>query len=1131
MTARTPLPRFQPATPLRLSQAVATVAVLAFAGCNSTTSPDQQTTPAGTLAAKPGGDFYLVDDNFNGEAVEVRIRRQYYGRLVDVVAFEDAGLTQRTTVFEQFVINPKSESGWPLPDFQLETNPVTGKQSLVIYRNFADEAPNGGRAQFLSLLSQAEAGVRPITDNGFVGAGTYSMVPRNAAIVVVFDDLIDPSTINSQSVRLLVGEPTIVPFEARIFPDPNFGGLADHDGQPGLEFYSTRLILDPAVSEIESFNSDPTVAVNTIGLPASQEANLANVELRFPTLELAGQQQPLLQNPTQHPITNISNGTFDFGSPGREVVRAFRSGGETAVTNDPSNGFLPDETDPTLIGSLSAVLLDSPATVPGPDPLVFNLSRVQFISTSCAQAPAVGDLISQGPYFAEVLNNTSVSSGGLAQNVQVRLIAFPPALEPSQFETILGPIQYIVPFIPAEDGSRSECFVSVSPAAPDPNSPVTNVAPGATFRFRFSEAIDPNLFEPYESFRLLRADPNDPLAQTPTPAGDFIPGVVRNSTSLQEFRFEPELPLSHSQGDSESYFLDFPGGARTPKDLAGNPVTGLLSPIEIELDAAAPDAPTGGRVVRFESTDEEAPFGDPLSANVIDTFEKPEWFGQIVFDLDRGRVRGRPVVRTQVICSQNNEVVAAMQPGAGTTLPLSPYGARTQIIWRYIDFGDDLPFTRDNDVAQDLNFAQLNLDVEGVSLSPLGGNPVFESYPEFQMSMAHAQNLPDEVIDPLSGALILPNSGIGNTFDANVVDGSADPLREVHPRANGYTINPGDQSVAPDGTSLIPTPMNQGIPDSQKRYYTWRDTGIRARGGFNGGGAPLFRQAQITGVQPLAELETMMGPDCNQPGDPNPFYPVEEVRTVGLPLLVEFRCYPTGSATTSNIFAHQLAHTSTLPGFRAYSAGGRDESGQLFTVNPDSESLANGGFDPTSMPAGAPLPGVDNALYFGGLDLVVRVSRAHSIFYEAIDPLGIGAFSAPTFAQPVIFPEVQPQGTSVDVAYRGAITIIAIAGEDASRQDAYGDFYQTKPINYTPSIAEDPTIELRGNASCWDGSFSYEVADQNGLTGFLNNDDNWKTDVSDITGARFVQVRMSFISNAATGLVPEVAAMGLSWQE
>ena len=29
-----------------------------------------------------------------------------------------------------------------------------------------------------------------------------------------------------------------------------------------------------------------------------------------------------------------------------------------------------------------------------------------------------------------------------------------------------------------------------------------------------------------------------------------------------------------------------------------------------------------------------------------------------------------------------------MQVGTGTTLPLSPFGARTQVLWRYIDFGE-----------------------------------------------------------------------------------------------------------------------------------------------------------------------------------------------------------------------------------------------------------------------------------------------------------------------------------------------------------------------------------------------------------------------------------------------------------
>jgi len=37
--------------------------------------------------------------------------------------------------------------------------------------------------------------------------------------------------------------------------------------------------------------------------------------------------------------------------------------------------------------------------------------------------------------------------------------------------------------------------------------------------------------------------------------------------------------------------------------------------------------------------------------------------------------------------------------------------------------------------------------------------------------------------------------------------------------------------------------------------------------------------------------------------------------------------------------------------------------------------------------------------------------------------------------------------------------------------------------------------------------------------------------VADIDGARYIQVRMSFVSNPSTGLTPEVAALGLAWQE
>ena len=80
------------------------------------------------------------------------------------------------------------------------------------------------------------------------------------------------------------------------------------------------------------------------------------------------------------------------------------------------------------------------------------------------------------------------------------------------------------------------------------------------------------------------------------------------------------------------------------------------------------------------------------------------------------------------------------------------------------------------------------------------------------------------------------NWKIQGTFDGNLLDGLNDQPQIVHPRGIGYTVNPGDQTLAADGTPLIPLPMNQNVSEAQKLFYTWRDTGLQARGGPSGFG-------------------------------------------------------------------------------------------------------------------------------------------------------------------------------------------------------------------------------------------------------------------------------------------------------
>ena len=61
-------------------------------------------------------------------------------------------------------------------------------------------------------------------------------------------------------------------------------------------------------------------------------------------------------------------------------------------------------------------------------------------------------------------------------------------------------------------------------------------------------------------------------------------------------------------------------------------------------------------------------------------------------------------------------------------------------------------------------------------------------------------------------------------------------------------------------------------------------------------------------------------------------------------------------------------------------------------------------------------------------------------------------------------------------------------------------------------------LDLYGNAT--DGS----------VIGFLSGDSTWKSSLSQLTGAKFFQVRISFVSNTATLLVPTLSALGFAYK-
>ena len=1100
-----------------LPRAAAALSLL-LTGCSGGDEASEfvlDTSAAGSSFEFPtgSGNFLLSDEHQGGDAQELRLTRCAWGRLVQV-----AGLGPQETLipmYDDFVIAPSI--GSDVVNYRLDTNPVTAQQTLVILRRVDDpEAP--AFDEFFSLLFEAENNLLPINAMSPDQAGVFSLVARNAAVVIQFDDLIDPNTVVPDTLNVLTGVPSILPLGGRLIPDPNHGGLADFDGDAGPEFYPTRVIIDPTLTEIEALSLDEVQEANGTGFPASVDTSLANVTVRIPSrLVTTGGQSLVLANPSGHFVSTANNGPVDFSLPSLPVVRGFRSGSSTdTIENTVNNGFLVDNVPPQLIGQTPVVLLDSPESMtPGdPEGVDFILPRVQFGSLFCAQTPEIGDVISLSEIqlFAEILEQPAEQVQGLLTQVRVRLLLFPQDWnDPGRMGTLEWelagagqPGDFRAAFDPVSDAGQAGCFVSISPFPSNLlENPLEGLLPNSEISLRFSEPVDPASVSAFDSVTLTRSEPN-PNDDPPLSTDQFVVGRVVQSPDLQTFTFVPDLDLAHELGVEEDYFLSLLQGDAGPTDLAGNGLTFDFPNLELLMDASSASVRNGGRVSRFRAVDEEPPIGDNMTGAL------PEWSGQHLYQLDLEQIRPRPVSRFQVVVDDSQAIIQE-QPNfnGGVQTPLSNLGSKLQTLYRYADFGWSL---------SDLSF--INVDVEGIAWAPVDGQPVFDSFDEFQISLAHCDRAPDEWVNPGSFFPDVPNSGLRGEYDNNQMNGDTDPLRIVHPRERGYTVNPGDLFATLSGSLMMPYPFNRDVPLDEKVYYTWRDSSF------------LDRTAALNnGVPPRVQLATL-----GIPVAVDSLYNQSQVQTIGLPLLMEFRCYPDDSASGLNSLDVNLAsNSSSRPFFRAFSTGGVNTSNNTVTINPDLETKASGGFNPTSSPTtGEPTFGRDNTVYLGALDIVIRVSRSVSIWFPATDPLTGEPFAGPTYNPAVIepTPDVQPIGTSVEIAYRGATDIEPLmptnnadpidphpALANGNLFDVYGNFYFDVP--------PDP-----GGPNTGGGFFPQHNPNQeNRNIIFSTEEEDWEDSVASLNLSRYYQLRLTFVSNEISELFPVVSAVALAWQD
>lgn len=1091
--------------PTGLLNRVTGLALLALAACGGGSSGGAPSGTAGEflaggtfaypsgIAGSPAGCF--VDANEGGESNSLALIEMFWGRLVDVYDFDSAS-QQKTLRFHNYVIGEGVQTDGT--DYLLETDPITAVESLTILHVF-------GTAAFETALLTAGQDLDPVEKKGLQPSvlPPFSLVARNATLVLRFSDLLDPQTIDSSTLQLMIGYPPDQPFEARILADPNFGGLVA--GAPLPEFRPTRVLIDATVSSFEASTTPGSPGINGVGLPPAAITGKPNVALRIPTqLSFSTGQFEILRNTSGHALLASLNSPFDSVSETIDVVRAMRSGGPTAVTGDESNGFMADKSRPRLVGNF-------PVTVSGVTPDAFGgaddyLANLQFAPVACAMTPEVGDLVEIPGVFAQVREIAPPPVGGVVTAVKVHVLAGNPAVLVAG-----GPAFFYAPYEPAEDVTKTACFLRFDPAPLNP--PALSVAPDAVITVRFSEPMDPVSMRPFGGIDVLRS-PFTPLLTS------TVVGSVAASDDLTTFVFTPELPLYNASVGSttDDYRVDVVGAANGATDLAGNTLLDDPVAISIGADAAIPVPQNGSVVLRFSGLP-GASFPDEKGPD-----SNPEIRGQYVWDQTRGVIKGRAVNRVHFPVERKEGTLANLMfpmplygvfpppPAApqvtfpwlnGVKDPLVRLGSRMMSVWRYIDFG--MIF---NDEAL------YNLDVERLYWSPFSGGVSPDFFEDFEMHLAHSVRLPDEIVDGACIPVVAQYSASGlvatSSFDDNVLFDAASPKTAVFPdtTGSGYLLNPVDQEQTPAQTVLMPYPLNDGQDPSKYEYFTWRDTAATAVGGADSGG--LEPGILVYGLQ--GNPTPAAPPYC---GGADPLHGLiaapGDVPTVGLPLLMEFKCFdPTAlglNGLDCSFAVNPLAGiANTPPNFRVYSSGGTGIGSTIVEKNPDLEVAPDGGFNENPMfgTVGAPIPGRDDVFYMGQASFVWRVSRVHTSWFDTTN-------ADPNYSDPVLLPDPseQPAGTSVVLAFRGGNSATGTSGTNANCLDPYGDI---------PGAA----------ASCFSSAtplFGTPSSKNQGVAGISP----WRATIHEIDNSQVFQVRITFIANTSTLLAPELSALAIAF--
>ncbi len=1003
----------------------------------------------------------LLDPNSGGLASELRIGEIRYGRSVDVYS-QSSPSAPLDLVYPDLVIG---QGFLPAPSQgHLDRSEATGRERLILL------TPNTVQPNepFDSLVQAATESAQVLSPQAALELA-QGFVPRNACFSVRFDDLVNADTFNfNVNFRLMV-ETIHNPVASNLWPrtrfSPNWGGFSGMDGS----FKPTRLIVDLTFDAAERFPGFSTtiLPLSGAGIPPFEDApdfpnNLTDVAMRFATqADPASGVFEIISNLSGAQLTASGNGPIDTTITTVDAVRAFRAG----QPEDFARGFLVDSRPPNLQLQLDVLLdnlVDDPAGIAGLD----YLADVSFLDDACFLAPEPGDGFRAIGAFQRLYTVTAPGTvaGTAVIGMQLRRESH------LSFDAV-GSEQARLIRTAGSSLPSIDLACLVRDAIAPFGSPVGILQPSAIPVITFDEPMYAPDAVGYDGLQLFR----EALPMNPS---DVVPVEVSADLSFRSFLIQPLLHLAHAN-NSEDYFLQIAPASEKPlRDLVGNVLSGGLLSIPLAIDSSANAVDNGGWILRFDEVDEGGPVGSEASGN-------------FTYNLANGTLSPRPVSRfSSVIDDASTPGIAAMSPvPGGLQTPLSGLGSKLHQVWRAFDMG--LPVGQQTTGFEDL-------DVEGLALAVQNGSVVVDFYPEFEILAGHSSRLPDESLNPLSLLPEHPFSGF--LSNASFAENYLGDEQLLHERSKGFLVSPLGVFQSATGTAMLRLPLNQDANPGEESTFTWRDLSVRERGALKnnntteteGPGIPLQREVELFGLnQEPGQTWGGMSASAGVPAG---------VPTNGLPLLLEYRCFPSDSISLNSFRASLAITSSAAPFFRAFSTGGFDISSAAITKDPDLQPSPTGGFNgnPGNPPLGAPTLPRDPSVYLGQVDFVVRVSRVHTSLQTAV------GFSDPDY-RGVSLDAIGLEGDAqVLVAFRGHDPTLGAnqPADDASQLDAYGDLL-TGPL-LASQLTLYPPLE------------------------FSTSD--WSDSIDDLDGTSALQLRLTFINDLTTGQSPRVSAVGVAYE-